>query len=159
MGLICANATEFSVRRYARGKDPWMFLRQNRKIGENKKWKFSFFPVENNSMLISFGNKLVTLLPKVFDFGENLLMRTQHLGYRWVPLNSKLKYQVNLLRINPVSTQVGSLTRERQECDFWKYFGQRPISTSAFSDQAGPTCTRWVRDFQYVSITARISLQ
>ncbi len=33
----------------------------NPKIGENQKWKFSFFSVENNSMLTSFGKKLVTL--------------------------------------------------------------------------------------------------
>ncbi len=32
----------------------------NPKIGENQKWKFSFF-VENNSMSTSFGKKFVTL--------------------------------------------------------------------------------------------------
>ena len=33
----------------------------NPKIGENQKWKFSFFSIENNSMLMSFGKKLVPL--------------------------------------------------------------------------------------------------
>ncbi len=31
------------------------------KIGEFKKWKFSFFSTENNSMLVSFSKKLATL--------------------------------------------------------------------------------------------------
>ncbi len=33
----------------------------NPKIGENQKWKFSFFSLENNSMLRSFGKTFVTL--------------------------------------------------------------------------------------------------
>ncbi len=35
--------------------------RQYPKIGEFKKWKFSFFSTENNSMLTSFGKKLLSI--------------------------------------------------------------------------------------------------